>query len=85
MDKKEEEWKSILNLNNTQHAWLIFSISLTKEFTHLARHIPPSSLRTIHEKIINELLKSTSSKILCSKWNTDSWKQATLPIKRAGK
>jgi hypothetical protein len=75
---RKKEWKSIWNLKNKQYAWQIFSISLTKEFTHLTRQIYEPSTKE------SELLKSTFSKILSSKWSTDSWKQATLPIKRAG-
>ena len=77
------QFESITELENTQHAWLLFSLSLTKVFSHLARHIPPSIFLTAKERI-NNLLKTTSDKILSTTWTANAWAQANLPIKKSG-
>ena len=58
-------------------------MSLTKEFTHLTRHIAPSTLQHVHSRI-EQLLLNTSSKIIGTTWTTPSWTQAKLPIKKSG-
>jgi hypothetical protein len=77
------QWKPVIKFKDTQSAWLMYSMCLSRSINHMCRQIPTAYIME-YASIFDDTLRRGISEILSTKISVMEWARLKLPLDMGG-